>query len=296
MLGPNVSFVQRLPQESENRLLEGGNRLAESDKIDCSDLVSVITVTYNSEKFISRCIDSVINQSYSNIEHIIIDGGSSDSTCSIIESYGDNISYYVSEPDFGIYDAMNKGLSLARGSIIAILNSDDWYEDNAVELSAKLLNANQNIDYTYANINFVNGEVIKLKKPTDKSSIESKVLQEMVIPHISLFIRSHVYKELGGFKTKYRIAGDHEFLVRMFSYGKKGEYINSVIANAEDGGVSAHGVDANIESLEIAISYGKKKRFAYLDFARFVLNKNIARILGPRISKILMEIKGSRHA
>ena len=98
-----------------------------------SPLVSIITVVFNGERFIEKTINSVISQTYKNIEYIIIDGGSTDKTLDIIRQYEDRIDYWISEPDNGIYNAMNKGIKLSRGKLIGLINSDDWYMENAVE-------------------------------------------------------------------------------------------------------------------------------------------------------------------
>ena len=100
-----------------------------------SPLISIITVSYNAVKTIEDTITSVLNQTYSNIEYIIIDGASTDGTLEVIKKYQDDISIIVSEPDKGIYDAMNKGIERANGELIGIINADDWYEANAVERS-----------------------------------------------------------------------------------------------------------------------------------------------------------------
>ncbi len=97
-------------------------------------LISIITVVYNGEKYLKQAIESVINQTYKNIEYIIIDGGSTDNTLNIIKNYHQNISKWVSEPDNGLYDAMNKGIKLATGELIGMVNSDDWSELTAVEI------------------------------------------------------------------------------------------------------------------------------------------------------------------
>ena len=102
-----------------------------------SPLISIITVVYNGSKTLKQTIDSVLSQNYKNIEYIVIDGGSNDGTLDIIKKYESHINYWISEPDKGLYDAMNKGISAAKGVLIGMINSDDWYELNAVELIVK---------------------------------------------------------------------------------------------------------------------------------------------------------------
>ena len=117
------------------------------DKKNKLTLVSIITVVYNGEKYLQQTIDSVVNQSYRNIEFIIIDGGSTDGTLDIIKANEESVSKWISEPDEGLYDAMNKGIRLSRGEIIGMINSDDWYELDAVKImvEAFLNNPTKNI-------------------------------------------------------------------------------------------------------------------------------------------------------
>ncbi|MDO4190908.1 MAG: glycosyltransferase, partial [Bacteroidales bacterium] len=109
-------------------------------------LVSIITVCFNAEKTIEQTIQSVINQTYSNIEYIIIDGKSTDSTLNIVSKYKDNIATIISEPDNGIYDAMNKGIKLSSGELIGIINADDWYEKDAVKIMVNKYLSTENKD------------------------------------------------------------------------------------------------------------------------------------------------------
>ncbi len=128
-------------------------------------LMSIITVVFNGEKFLEQTIQSVINQTYKNIEYIIIDGGSTDGTLDIIKKYKDKIDYWASEKDEGIYDAMNKGIKVAKGKYLAFINADDWYEDNALNHVFSAYSQNQNIDFFYGNLNFIKdgGEVVLWK-------------------------------------------------------------------------------------------------------------------------------------
>ena len=148
-------------------------------------IVSIITVCLNSEKFLEQTIQSVISQSYDNIEYIIIDGGSSDKTVEIIKKYERFLRYWVSEPDKGIYDAMNKGVSHARGEWIGIINSDDWYTPKAVEWIIKTANENSNADVIY-------GDVMHCEEDGTFRRVfgsHENLLENPTLPHPSLFVK-----------------------------------------------------------------------------------------------------------
>ena len=143
--------------ENRERFLDGGLRTRDIFKRrDCSNLplVSIVTVCLNSRLTIKKCIESVLSQSYDNIEYIIVDGGSDDGTLDIIMENEKEIDYFVSEPDTGLYNAMNKGLSLCLGSYILLLNSDDWYENRCVDTLVKKIKEND-VDFVSALANYV---------------------------------------------------------------------------------------------------------------------------------------------
>ena len=191
-------------------------------------LVSVITVVYNGATTIEQTIQSVINQTYENIEYIIIDGASTDGTQDIIDKYRNHISCFISEKDDGIYDAMNKGILRANGDIIGIINSDDWYEPNAVERAVRCFE-NPDVDVAYGEIWFIgeNGE----KEDCTKRSLFP--------PHPSTFIRCSAYQKYGLYNTDYRIAADRELLLRFIADGARFAYIEGVLADFRRTGVSS---------------------------------------------------------
>lgn len=195
-------------------------------------LVSVVTVVYNGEKYLEQTIQSVINQSYGNVEYIVIDGGSTDGTLDIIKKYEDQIDYWVSEKDKGIYDAMNKGIQVATGEFIAFINADDWYEKNAIEHVIKAYNQKKNTDFFYGNLSYIkkNGEVVLWEGNRGNKGLE--------IPHPTCFIRSSILKrEL--FNADFSIVADAELTLRLFNSNIESFYIDEVIANFRDGGVSS---------------------------------------------------------
>jgi glycosyltransferase involved in cell wall biosynthesis len=162
-------------------------------------LVSIITVVYNGQQYIEDVIKSVLNQSYKNIEYIIIDGGSTDNTLAIIKKYENQISYWISEKDEGISDAFNKGIQRSKGEIIGIINSDDWYEKDAVEkVVAKIKDA----DVVYSDM--------QLWKNDEKDFIvkgdHQFLTKEMTVNHPSVFVRKECYTQFGLFDTQYELA------------------------------------------------------------------------------------------
>ncbi len=198
--------------------------------------VSVITACLNSIKTIEQTILSVMGQNYENIEHIIVDGGSTDGTLDVIRYYSErngNIKW-ISEPDRGIYDAMNKGLMLAGGEVIGILNSDDWYEKNAIIRVVNRFAATE-ADMIYGRIRMVysNGFCrIKLNPNI------SEVYYQMPAPHPASFIKREVYNELGNFDIHYGIAADYEMLLRIYTTQKKIVELPEVLTNFRENGAS----------------------------------------------------------
>lgn len=199
--------------DSDKKIIQGGLRTKYSNISDFKNmempLVTIITVVLNRANQIERAIKSVLGQTYGNIELIIIDGGSTDGTMDIIKKYEDSVDYYLSECDGGIYYAMNKGLSLARGEYIGILNSDDWLTDDAVEISVDAL-VNSGCDYTGAHEYKVDtaGNIVSLyhARPFD----EVAFLGLPPCPHGSMFISNKSYNAIGYYDTKYSSASDYK--------------------------------------------------------------------------------------
>lgn len=213
--------------------------------------ISIITIAYNSAKTIRDTLESVSNQSYSNIEHIIIDGGSSDQTLAIIATFP-HVSKVISEQDKGIYDAMNKGVFLATGDIIGILNSDDLFADvDILEKIATCFKQNKTISSVYGNLAYFKGnnknDIVRYwrSKPYYPSYFEDGE----VPPHPTLFVRREVYEQIGGYWANFRISGDNEFIFRMFKiYGYKGHFLDTTFVKMRIGGVSTNGLKSYLIS------------------------------------------------
>jgi len=234
-------------------------------------LVSIITVCLNSEKYLKDTIQSVINQTYDNIEYIVIDGGSSDGTLDIIRKYEDKIAFWKSERDKGIADAWNKGILSSTGEIIGIINSGDWYELDAVEYVVNICVNNNSIDVVHGDRrqwNETGNQVKGIVTPAFKTN--KSFLYTMPINHPTCFVSREIYKLYGLFNTIYKYSMDHEFFLRLWKNNLKFIYLEKVLANMRSGGVS-YGLKGLKESKEIALSYGAKRSHVYLYYYKKLL-------------------------
>ena len=221
--------------------------------------VSLITVCYNSEKTIEKTIKSVLSQDYNNIEYIIIDGHSTDSTMSIINKYKSNISMIVSEKDDGIYDALNKGSKLSTGDIIGFLHADDSYPDNRI-----ISNMIRKFT-THKELDIILGDVIFTDKNGNKGRFYSgknfNFNLGIMPPHPSVFIKKSCYENFGYFNTKYKIASDYDLLYRFIQLNNvKYLYSKDILVNMISGGASNKSImsviNLNKEIYDIHQSHG----------------------------------------
>jgi glycosyltransferase involved in cell wall biosynthesis len=203
--------------------------------------VSIITISYNSEKTIEDTIRSVISQSWNEMEYIIIDGGSSDSTKNIIEKYRNKISHFVSEPDHGIYDAMNKGLKLASGDLIGIINSDDIFADENVIRDVVIQIEKEKTDSIYADLVYVQREdVNKILRYWKAGPYKPGHFRKgWMPPHPTFFVRKKIYDQHGYFNTDLKSAADYEIMLRFIErYKISVSYLPRIITKMRIGGKS----------------------------------------------------------
>jgi glycosyltransferase involved in cell wall biosynthesis len=198
--------------------------------------ISIITPSFNSEKTIEKTILSVINQSHQfPVEYIIIDGASTDKTCEIIKKYSDYINIFISEPDNGAYDAMNKGINLASGDLIGIINSDDWYNNGAIQIVEQEFK-NQNIDILYSPIdNYYQNEFIATFVPGDLEKLPIR----FTLNHPSCFIKKSAYNLVGLYNTQYKIAADYDLILRLYLSNLKFHSIDTPLAAYSLNGMSS---------------------------------------------------------
>ena len=203
--------------------------------------ISLITPSYNSALTIARTIESVIAQNYSDLEYIIIDGASTDNTKDIVLNYQKQINIkFISEPDSGIYEAMNKGINLASGEVVGILNADDMFDnENVLTNVATAFNDNK-IAGVYGDVKYFSDDVNKITRYWRAGEYsEDKLNNGWIIPHPALFLRRSVYEKYGVFRTDFRLAGDYEFILRILKIHKINlQYIPEVLARMYNGGAS----------------------------------------------------------
>lgn len=210
--------------------------------------ISIITVCFNSAKTIRDTIESVLSQDHSDIEYIVIDGGSSDGTVEIILEYQSKIAKFVSEKDRGIYDAMNKGISLATGDVVGILNSDDVYISSTTVFELMGVMNHKNADCVFADLIIVDPRNMKkVLRYYDSSKFKTTKFRFGWMPaHPTFFVKRRVYEKVGLFSLKYKIAADYEMLIRILHVHQfKYAYLPKPVVKMLAGGASSSGLSRN---------------------------------------------------
>jgi len=263
--------------------MEGGLRLKGYIKNGSSEnpLISVITVVFNGEKYLEKTIQSVLGQTHGNIEYIIIDGGSADKTLDIIKKYEYAIDYWVSEPDKGIYDAMNKGVLLAGGEWINFMNSGDvFYESGSIKALSGYFREKESLIYGDVLISYVNF----VKKIYAKSV--SSLWKGMICCHQSIFARKQILFKLG-FNEEYKMAADYDFLCRVYLGGYLIRRVDFVISKVIAGGVTeTRRIETLRELMRISERVFKSKSpFIYINYQILILIQRLKEILRIRQTK-----------
>ena len=258
------------------------NKKSKTDK----PLVSVITVVLNGEKYLEQTIQSVVNQTYDNIEYIIIDGGSTDGTLDIIRKYEDKITYWVSEKDEGISDALNKGIKLSSGEIIGMIHSDDYYTGKDVICKiVNEFNKYQNIKAIYGIIDFVDPKTNELELRWGKDCSPNAIRKRMYIPHPTLFCKKEVYENIGYFRKDLKYAMDYEWAIRLVKYTRP-YFLNERIAVMRRG-------EINMRSIKKAFLEASKSLWGngyYVDAIMMIIGSNIKDALEKVVRKLRLNI------
>lgn len=207
---------------------------------------SIITVCYNSAKTINDTLLSVKDQCFDDVEYIVCDGYSKDNTNYIVENYSDIVSKHIIEKDKGIYDAINKGISLSSGDVVAILNSDDFYINGyVIEMVSRIFDENPDVDMVLGNVDFVSDKDLRKSNRLYSSFGFCRwMLRFGFMPaHPAAFIKKSAYDKVGPYSIEYKIAGDFDWFVRAFLvHGLSYVKVNSVMVRMREGGISTSGL------------------------------------------------------
>jgi glycosyltransferase involved in cell wall biosynthesis len=201
--------------------------------------VSVVTVCYNSENTIEQAMLSVLNQSYINIEYIVIDGGSTDATVDVIKKYANRLAYWHSKKDAGVYDAMNEGIRRAKGELLAFLNSDDYYISNdSMQIMVGHFEKNRGADIIAGRIALINPYGIRYAYSDAVDHLE-EIAYRMVFDHPAMLVKRKLFVLDGLFDLKFKIAADYEWSLREYCKGRKIVPVSTVVAAFRTGGLSS---------------------------------------------------------
>lgn len=218
--------------------------------------ISVITVCYNSVKTLEQTIKSVIAQNYDELEYIIIDGGSTDGTLDIIRKYNANITFWISESDHGLYDAMNKGLKVCTGEAVAFLNSDDWYDDNVLDRVNSFFEEND--------VDIVSGQTYSVRDGIIKKNVfardnDENVFFKLMYHHPALFVKKKLFEMTGNYDITYKIAADTDWIMRAYSDGAKILKVDDYFTFFRHGGLSSRNVYETLkEQYKAALNCAQK--------------------------------------
>lgn len=268
---------------------QGGVRLRNTIKNSTASmpLLSIITVVRNCEEFIEQTIESIVNQSCANIEYIVIDGDSSDRTLEIIKANEDKIDYWISEPDKGIYDAMNKGIGFATGEWINFMNAgDEFFNFNVCKfISDELLISKHDViygDFVSQNEDYHSLILVKAKPL-------SLIWKGMIFSHQSCFCKLELLQNQL-FNTKYKIAADYNLFLELFLSNKSFYYLPIPISKGLSGGISYSNINTYIEEIKIIHSQ-KPYTIKLIYFVIPLIISLCRRIFGSRMTKFIRKIK-----
>jgi len=211
--------------------------------------ISLITVSFNSAATIKDTIESIRSQDYQDIEYLIVDGNSRDGTVEILKSFESEIDRWISEPDKGIYDAMNKAIRMATGEVVGILNSDDFYSATDIVSQVAAAFNDATIDAVFGDLVFVDPNNLKkiVRRYSSAKWHPGKFAKGFMPAHPTFFVRRKYYEQIGLFKTNYKIAADYELLIRfLYVHKLKYKYLPINMVTMRKGGVSSNGIMSNV--------------------------------------------------
>ncbi|HEY2583874.1 MAG TPA: glycosyltransferase family 2 protein [Mucilaginibacter sp.] len=212
--------------------------------------ISLITVSYNAESTISRCIESVIRQNFKNIEYIIVDGGSTDQTAEIVKRYSSHINLFISEADNGVYDGMNKGIRMASGNIIGMLNADDFFADDDVLSMIDNAFGQQRAEIVYGDLDYIDSSGKTIRKWRSGKYSSNRFNYGWMPPHPTFYCKRSLFEKFGFYSLNYGTAADYELMLR-FMYLKRvnAYYLKKVMIKMNIGGMSNKNIGNRVKGL-----------------------------------------------
>lgn len=276
--------------EGEERKGNGGLRTKGYFKKSSEEksLVTVITVVLNGEKYLEETINSVLNQTHDNVEYIIIDGGSTDGTLDLVRKYEETIDYWVSEKDKGIYDAMNKGITLSQGDYIGLLNAGDLLTSDALARVAQALDALGQPGYTCGAVELIDqaGNRFGRSAPLAENLRYRRRFLEMPCPHLGVFVSKSIYVRNGLYDTAFRLSADYDFILRMVAKKIASVDINEPVGKFRSGGASG-GIKTFIETFFVHRKNSAPFAYPYFAFVRSIFKKTLSKIAPTSFKKMI---------
>jgi glycosyltransferase involved in cell wall biosynthesis len=257
-------------------------------------LVSIVTATYNSASFIEECILSVKKQTHKNIEHIIIDGGSTDKTIEVIKKYENTYNLkWVSEKDGGLYDALNKGFKMATGEIFAWLDSDNLYEEDIIEKIVYVFKNNLNTDFVYGNVIIKNKDSFKIYKARKEFNFDDALFYNTggIPVQPGSFFTKEMFEKISGFNIKYKIASDYDFWLKALKIKSRGYFLEESFGfyRVEDNALS-QSLTGTKKGLVEMLAIGKANKQT-LCGKLFLIKKYIIGYISIYIKRLFKKIK-----
>jgi glycosyltransferase involved in cell wall biosynthesis len=270
---------------------QGQKKPLSGNREKTSPLITVVTVVFNGEAHLEQTLKSVAGLPDDQIEYIVIDGGSSDRTIDIVRQYEDRITDWISEPDRGIYDAMNKGIAKANGQFIGFLNADDWYEPGILSDVARQITCSSSENRViYFNYYWWDEELSTETRSPRQCNL--RYWRGMSILHQTMFVQSSIYKELGSYSLEYRFASDYDYFLRMIKAGVRFEKINRHGVNFRKGGKSTKFMNRSIS--EVSRIVRKYFGTASREYALFLLTNRLPSLLG-NLGNVFNKVIGKKN-
>ncbi len=297
----SIPAIGTYVRDPRNLSCPNGGRFASGQQLGEPDaILTVVTAVLNCAKTLPKTFDSIRSQTYRNIQYIVIDGGSQDGTLELIKEQEANLHIWLSEPDHGISDAFNKGIALASGKYVALVNADDWLEPDHFRIAIDCLEQS-NCDFTFGNLMFHNSDGTPLYTVLGDPRYAQHILHSMPsVNHPSIVCRRDLYERNGLFDNTFRIAMDYEWLLRNHKQGARGTYLPDITSHMGTDGISQRSILASLREVERAsVRHGYSARLARIRYwfraTKVTLRLFIERRLSVSLAKSMRAVLNSRY-